>query len=90
METLRWILDDAEELLENIDAEKVVITSDYGEAFGKWKVYGHPEGFPHPVVRKFPWRETTARDPDTREPHIEVDSSIETDIEDHLRDHGYR
>lgn len=90
VETLRWVLDDVEELLENIDAEKVVITSDHGEAFGEWKAYGHPEGFPHPVIRKVPWVETRARDTDTREPDIEVDSSIETDIEDHLRDLGYR
>lgn len=89
-ETLRWVLDDVEELLENIDAEKVVITSDHGEAFGEWKAYGHPEGFPHPAVRKVPWVETTAKDEHTREPDIEIDSSVKTDVEDHLRDLGYR
>lgn len=89
-ETLRWVLDDVEELLENIDAEKVVITSDHGEAFGEWKAYGHPEGFPHPAVRKVPWVETTAKDEHTREPDIEIDSSVETDVEEHLRDLGYR
>ena len=89
-ETLHWVLDDVEELLENIDAEKVVITSDHGEAFGEWKAYGHPEGFPHPVVRKVPWVETTATDNHTREPDLERDSSIETDIEQHLEDLGYR
>ena len=90
-ETLRWVLDDVEELLENIDAEKVVITSDHGEAFGEWKAYGHPEGFPHPVVRKAPWVETTAKDEHTREPNIELESdSVETDVEEHLRDLGYR
>lgn len=89
-ETLRWVLDDIEELLENIDAKNVVITSDHGEAFGEWRAYGHPEGFPHPVVRKVPWVETTAQDEHTREPEIEVDTSIETDVEEHLRDLGYR
>lgn len=90
-ETLRWVLDDVEELLENIDAEKVVITSDHGEAFGEWKAYGHPEGFPHPVVRKVPWVETTAKDKHTREPNIEIESdSVETDVAEHLRDLGYR
>lgn len=89
-ETLRWVLDDIEELLENIDAEKVVITSDHGEAFGEWKAYGHPEGFPHPVVRKVPWVETTATDNHTREPDIEVDSSVKMDVEQHLEDLGYR
>lgn len=90
-ETLRWVLDDVEELLENIDAEKIVITSDHGEAFGEWKAYGHPEGFPHPVVRKVPWVETTAKDKHTREPDIELESdSVETDVAEHLRDLGYR
>jgi hypothetical protein len=89
-ETLRWVLDNVEELLENIDAEKVVITSDHGEAFGEWKAYGHPEGFPHPVVRKVPWVETSATDEHTREPDIEADSSVETEIEQHLEDLGYR
>jgi hypothetical protein len=87
-ETLRWVLDDVEELLENIDAEKVVITSDHGEAFGEWHAYGHPEGFPHPVVRKVPWVETTASDEHTREPDVE--DGPEVDIEEHLRDLGYR
>ncbi|WP_265108290.1 hypothetical protein [Halosolutus halophilus] len=90
VETLRWVLDDVAELLENIDAEKVVITSDHGEAFGEWKAYGHPEGFPHPVVRKVPWVETTARNEHTREPDIEVNSTTGTDIKEHLRDLGYR
>jgi len=89
-ETLRWVLDDVEDLLENIDAEKVVITSDHGEAFGEWKAYGHPEGFPHPVVRKVPWVETTATDKHTRGPDLDVESSAETDIEQHLEDLGYR
>jgi hypothetical protein len=89
-ETLRWVLNDIEDLLKNIDAEKVVITSDHGEAFGEWKAYGHPEGFPHPVVRKVPWVETTATDELTRKPDLDIDSSAETDIEQHLKDLGYR
>jgi hypothetical protein len=89
-ETLRWVLDDVEELLENIDAEKVVITSDHGEAFGEGRAYGHPEGFPHPMVRKVPWVETTARDKHTREPDVDMNDSIDSDVEEHLRDLGYR
>ncbi|AZQ15867.1 hypothetical protein DOS48_05350 [Halorubrum sp. PV6] len=89
-ETLRWVLDDVEELRENIDAEKVVITSDHGEPFGEWKAYGHPEGFRHPEVRKVPWVEASAKDEHTREPDIEIESSVKTDVEEHLRDLGYR
>lgn len=89
-ETLRWVLDDVEELLRNIDAEQVVITADHGEAFGEWFAYGHPEGFPHPVVRKVPWVETTATDQETREPDLEPIDDHRTSLEDHLRDLGYR
>lgn len=89
-ETLRWVLDDVEELLENIDAEKVVITSDHGEAFGEGKAFGHPEGFPHPVVRKVPWVETSARDTHSRDSDVSVDSTANQDLEEHLRDLGYR
>lgn len=92
METLRWVLDDVQELLENVDAEQVLITADHGEAFGEWKAYGHPEGFPHPAVRKVPWVETTARDEHTRCPDIEtdVDDAVNTDVAKHLEDLGYR
>lgn len=89
-ETLRWVLDDVEELLENIDAERVVITADHGEAFGEWHAYGHPEGFPHPAVKTVPWVETTAQDHHTREPDLERDTTVEADVEAHLRDLGYR
>lgn len=90
IETLRWVLDDVEELLKNIDAKKVVITSDHGEAFGEGKAYGHPEGFPHPAVRRVPWVKTTATDEHTREPDLSASSSIETEVKEHLRDLGYR
>lgn len=89
-ETLRWVLDDVEQLLKNIDAERVVITADHGEAFGEWKAYGHPEGFLHPSVRKVPWVETSATDKQTRDPDLTTESTIDTSIEDHLRDLGYR
>lgn len=89
-ETLRMVLDEIEVLLQNVDAEKVVITADHGEAFGEWAAYGHPEGFPHPVVRKVPWIEVSATDEGTREPTIEVEDDTRVDIEEHLRDLGYR
>lgn len=87
--TLRWALDEVEVLLENTEAERVVITADHGEAFGEGLAYGHPEGFVHPVVRKVPWVETSATDDRTREPSVEA-ADDEIDVEEHLRDLGYR
>lgn len=89
-ETLRYVLDDIEELLENIDAETVAITADHGEAFGEGRAYGHPEGFPHPIVKRVPWVETTATDQHSREPDLAADESSETSLEEHLEDLGYR
>ena len=89
LDNLRLVLDDVEELLENIDAETVVITADHGEAFGEFGAHGHPEGFPHQVVKKVPWVVTSATDMQTREPQIERDTGPETDVEEYLRNLGY-
>jgi len=62
LDELRYVLDDIEVLLENIDAEKVVITADHGEAFGEYLEYGHHNGSLHPKVRTVPWVETSATD----------------------------
>jgi hypothetical protein len=89
-ETLRFVLDSVEVLLENIDAQNVVITADHGEAFGEFGAYGHPEGFPHPVVKRVPWVRTSATDTKSREPEIETNRTDEVDVEEHLRDLGYK
>lgn len=48
------VLDEVELFLNNINANKVVISSDHGETFGELGFYGHPAGCPHPVVKKVP------------------------------------
>lgn len=93
VDNLRLVLDDIEEFLENIDAETVAITADHGNAFGELGVTKHPTGFPHPVIKKVPWVETTATDEGTREPQAafeaEMDDSQQIEVEAHLRDLGY-
>jgi hypothetical protein len=49
-------------LLENVDAERVVITADHGEGFGEYGVYEHPVGCPAPTIKRVPWATTTAAD----------------------------
>lgn len=88
-DNLRLVLDEVELLLSNVDAERVVITADHGEAFGEGLAYGHPEGFLHPTVKRVPWVETTATDEGWHEPDLEAHESGETDLESHLRDLGY-
>ena len=87
-DNLRVALDDVEVLLSNLDAEKVVITADHGDALGEWGVYDHPVGCLHPVVRQVPWVETTAQDTGEHEPR-DVREGDETTVEDRLRSLGY-
>jgi len=85
---LRYVLDDVGLLLDNLDAETVVITADHGDALGEWGIYDHPAGCLHPAVTDVPWAETTAIDTGEYEP---TDRSTATDasVEDRLRQLGY-
>lgn len=91
---LRYVLDDVELLLDNIDAERVVITSDHGEAFGEYGIYGHPIGSLHPHVRTVPWAVTTASDegthtPETPRPSKSKEASGQ-DVDETLEALGYK
>jgi hypothetical protein len=69
LDNLRLVLDEVGLMLDNYDADDVVITADHGEAFGEFGAYGHPEGFPHPATRRVPWVSTRpATDSGAREP----------------------
>ena len=90
-ENLRYVLDSVNTLLENIDAEKTIITADHGELFGELGMYGHVAGLPHPKLRKVPWIETQATDENTHSPDINIDTihTPESGVEDRLRKLGY-
>ncbi|MBP1985607.1 arylsulfatase A-like enzyme [Halolamina salifodinae] len=65
LDHLRLVLDEVERLLDNLDAEKVVITADHGEAFGEFGFYRHVIGCPLPCIREVPWVITDAEDQKT-------------------------
>jgi len=90
-ENLAIVLDDVALLLENVDASKVVISADHGNAFGEWGVYGHPNGFLHPSVKTVPWLVTTASDRRTYTPSTAGSDPADVDqtTEDRLHDLGY-
>jgi hypothetical protein len=88
VDNLRYALDDVELLLENVEAETVVITADHGEAFGEFGFYDHTIGCPHPVVRRVPWVRTSATDKGTYEPSIKPERG-DLNVESHLSDLGY-
>lgn len=89
-DNLRCVLDDVELLLENIDAERVAITADHGNAVGELGYYGHPPDILLPCLRRVPWIITEATDRNTYEPAIQPpDGDVETNVEDRLEDLGY-
>lgn len=65
---LRYVLDNVSLLLENLDAGRVILTSDHGNAKGEWGVYSHPRGLPLACLREVPWYATDARDTESRLP----------------------
>ena len=81
---IRFALDEVEIALNNIDAEKVIITADHGEAFGEYGIYGHTIGSLHPQVRHVPWVETTATDSNTYTPIIEETNAADASTEEIL------
>lgn len=89
IDELRHVLDEIEILLENVDADKVAISADHGDAFGKYCVYGHNPGRIHPGVRYVPWVETSAVDKGTHTPDFDYKMSSDG-IEKHLQALGYR
>jgi hypothetical protein len=93
LDELRWVLEEVELVLENVDAERVAISSDHGESFGRFGVFGHKIGSFHPDIRPVPWVTTTAKDESTLEPTVEVpagSSSVsDVSVEENLRSLGY-
>jgi hypothetical protein len=88
-ENLRYVLRDVELLLNNIDADNVVITSDHGNAIGEFGVYGHPGNISINPLRKVPWVRTSAEDKENYAPDPALDSNGPNHVEDRLRSLGY-
>jgi len=51
---LRYVLESVEELVEE-SGGKVVLSSDHGQSFGEWGVYGHPPSTAMKQVLEVPW-----------------------------------
>lgn len=89
-QNLRYVLDEIELLLDNIEGDNVVITSDHGNGIGEWGVYGHPIHIPFNSVRKVPWVVTEAKDNKTHNPdQYDVDTADKGNIQQKLQDLGY-
>lgn len=89
LDELRWVLDDVSLLLENLDAEKVAITADHGEAFGEYGLFAHETGTLHPKIQRVPWATTTATDEGNYTPNLEPESKSERSVKSQLSAMGY-
>lgn len=88
---LRLVLEDIELLVNNIDAEKFVISSDHGNAVGECLMTGHPTNVPHPVLRQVPWIELSTTDTGEHQPNeYQTDSDVaDEEIQERLQHLGY-
>lgn len=89
-DNLRHVLQHVGDLLENIEAEKVVISADHGNAMGEYDLYGHQIGMPIEPLVTVPWVETKANDTGSINPPEYSKSKNDSNIEEKLRHLGYR
>lgn len=93
LDELRYVLDDIGILVRNIDADRLVITADHGEAFGEFGEFGHQIGSLNPSVRRVPWVELSCTNQDSYSPTIaapeETGGTSETSVKDQLNALGY-
>jgi hypothetical protein len=62
------VADEIDILLNNLDASKVIITSDHGQALGEHFLWDHFIGVNHPSMKFVPWIECSAKDEKTLNP----------------------
>jgi hypothetical protein len=87
-DNLRYALDNVEVLLNNIDAEKVIITADHGNLLGEFGLYDHPSYVPIPTLKRVPWVVTSASD--SGEFTVDESEGTNLSVEEKLRTLGYK
>lgn len=86
---LEYALNDVSRLLENIDADQVVITADHGNSVGEWGLYGHYRNVPLPEMKRVPWCVTRAENIHNDEIKEPVQPEDNCHVEKRLEDLGY-
>ncbi|MDL0135133.1 hypothetical protein PNQ27_14665, partial [Halobacterium salinarum] len=91
LDHLRFVLDEVERLLNNLEAENVIISADHGEAFGEYGFYRHVIGCPLPCMREVSWAETSGSDSGEYEASAPAPNSTKETVsaEEQLEDLGY-
>lgn len=91
VENLRLVLEYVESLVSKLDG-KIVISSDHGEYLGENGKLGHPKYSYGEAVRKVPWLviDSASRPEITDAKSVQQSEVAAEDIEEHLKDLGYR
>lgn len=91
VENLRLVLEHVASLVSELDG-KIVVTSDHGEYLGEGGKIGHPKYSYSEAVRKVPWLvlESESRPEIVAEDSVKRTDVADEDIEEHLKDLGYR
>lgn len=88
-QNLVYVLEHVAVLLDNVDAERVVITSDHGNLLGEFGLYDHPQYVPIPALKRVPWVVTSAEDTGSYEPSEELADRETGSVREKLEALGY-
>ena len=89
-DNLRAVLSEVEILLSNIDADRVVVTSDHGNATGEYGLFGHNDQVPIQALYKVPWVEVSASDTGEHVPEeYHIDETTDQ-VDSRLKALGYK
>lgn len=93
IDDLRWGLESVKVLIDNTEADRIVISADHGDAFGEFGIYSHPM-IPIPALRKVPWVITEGKGQNSYSPKLEkekkTNEGIEAEVEEQLQRLGYK
>jgi hypothetical protein len=89
---LRYVFDDVDLLLSSINADRVVISADHGQALGEGGKWGHPGASTLDCLRKVPWVVTSASDSEQYQPDLgnQQQTYINQSTEEKLFSLGYK
>lgn len=86
---LEYVMEDVKLLLDNVDAETVVISSDHGNAIGERGIYGHPRSVPLNAIVNVPWCTTSTTDSGEYTPTSDPEDTDSVTVEERLEALGY-
>jgi hypothetical protein len=89
-QNLEYALDELITLVENIDSDQAVLTSDHGNGYGEHGIYGHPMHMPFQPLREVPWATIETKNTGEYEPAPKPAAKNQQERNQQLRALGYK